>query len=246
MDGYLKLMMNLVKLKNVIKFFCISFSVFVFSCESKREKDKDSISSLANLNINKYVIDKYKNYEKIYTLINDSVSLYSNSLLKSFANLYIFDYEIDSMVCINSSNDKLVGTINVSIGKCSNCKLDNISLFLGKKIYGEWYFFLGGGHLKVPRDMYGKDAASPLSFHELSKIARKEMLSGAVIEKNGKLIIDDKWVDSFFYNNGYGKYSTSAQYDSVHWRIIMDKWKHKIDTNEYKPLQRKQFKKNNV
>ncbi len=88
--------------------------------------------------------------------------------------------------------------------------------------------------------MYGKDAMHPLSFHELSQIARENMLSSALIrDKNGNYIVNDDWVEKHFYYNGMcGHCKTQAQYDSTHWFKITDKWKHKIDTNEYKPLRK--------
>ncbi|MES2837522.1 MAG: hypothetical protein V4667_08365 [Bacteroidota bacterium] len=206
--------------------------------------------SCSNNNIsinNNYAKSRFNEYSDIYTTIVDSISIYTDSSLTLFLNEYYSEWQIDSLVCINSKKDKLVTTINSTPGVCKECKMDDITKLLGKKINGKWYFFKGGGSLAVPRDMYGKDATHPLSFYELSKIARKEMLAGAVIEKNGKLIIDDKWVDRHFYNNGFAQrgwdeIKDRPKYDSVHWFYIMDKWKHKIDTNEYKPLQRKQQK----
>jgi hypothetical protein len=144
------------------------------------------------------------------------------------------------MICLNSSSDKMVTTINISVGVCGDCRMDAITKLLGKKINGIWYFFEGGGTLIVPRDMYGKDAMHPLTFHELSQIARKEFLESALIKNAaGEYVVNDKWVDDHFYQNGFGNYKSKAEYDSVHWMMILQKWKYRIDTNEYKPLHRK-------
>lgn len=74
--------------------------------------------------------------------------------------------------------------------------------------------------------------------------------------------MNDKWIDEHFYNAGYDSFThhrkpgmvspgeeyqmprDKAKTDSVHWWLITDKWKHKIDTNEYKPLRRNKI--NNV
>jgi hypothetical protein len=145
------------------------------------------------------------------------------------------------MICLNSSSDKMVTTINISVGVCGDCRMDAITKLLGKKINGIWYFFEGGGTLIVPRDMYGKDAMHPLTFHELSQIARKEFLESALIKNAaGEYVVNDKWIDAHFYYNGIcADCKTHVQYDSVHWYEILHKWKEKIDTNEYKPLHRK-------
>ena len=64
--------------------------------------------------------------------------------------------------------------------------------------------------------------------------------------------MNDEWVNSHFYNNGFytfGKHREKglvspdeyfkmprdkAKFDSVHWSLILDKWNHKIDTNKFK------------
>ncbi|MES2837520.1 MAG: hypothetical protein V4667_08355 [Bacteroidota bacterium] len=212
---------------------------------------QDSINSSSENNFNIYVKQNFFKYSEIYNTINDSINCYLDSGLANFKFIYKYEWRVDSLLCINNRGDKLVTTINKSNGVGKNGVSDVVSGLLGKKINGIWYFFKGGGTLIVPRDMYGKDAMHPLSFYELSQIARKNYLSGAIIKNNkGELIINDKWVDDYFYNNGFAQRGWSEikdrpKYDSVHWFYIMDKWKHKIDTNEYKPLQRKQFKKVN-
>ncbi|MEO6903434.1 MAG: hypothetical protein ABI315_09780 [Bacteroidia bacterium] len=143
------------------------------------------------------------------------------------------------MICINSEGNKLVVTLNYSLNACDDCMSDLVSNLLGKKINNTWYFFIGGGHLIIPRNYYGKDAMHPLSFHELSQIARKNVLESSLIKNAaGEYIVNDKWVDAQFYQNGFGDYKTKEEYDSVHWTMILKKWKSRIDTNEYKPMYR--------
>jgi len=186
----------------------------------------------------KYVQLKYDNYRNIYILINDSINLYINSFLKEYAHIYKQAWQIDSLVCINSTKDALFTTINNSNGKGLGGVSDEITGLLGKKINGYWYFFEGGGTLIVPRDMYGKDEMHPLSFHELSVIARKEMFGeNAIIKKNGEYVVNDAWVERHFEYNGICSHcKTHKQFDSTHWQKITDKWKHKIDTVEFKKL----------
>lgn len=170
---------------------------------------------------------------------------------------YIYDWVVDSMICINSTQDKLVGIVVSSAGVYPEDVTDDATKFLGKKINGIWYFFKSGGSLAILRSSYGKTGKNPLSFHELSQIARKEMLEGALIKnEKGEFVVDDKWVEEHFYNAGfdtfnhhkiYGMVSPGEEYqmprdkektDSVHWHLILDKWNHKIDTNEYKPREK--------
>jgi len=217
-------------LKTENNFFLMLMCILVLSCSDSKEKRMDRCNKFVNANFSKYHSE--------YKTLNDSITMYVDSFLNDFLHIYGEEWEIDSMICINSSSNRFVTTLNNSNGVGKDCVMDAINKILGKKINNKWYF-LQGANLVVPRDMYGKDAMHPLSFHELSQIARTEFLSGALVKgKNGKYVVDDKWVDEHFYNLGWGRFKDTAKYDSVHWFYITDKWKHKIDTNQYKPLRK--------
>jgi len=219
-------------LKRDIRFIFILFFIY-FSCENVNTRSKSS-----NIKSDLYVKENFRKYSDKYKILKDSVTLYVDSLLATYQSQYLWDWEVDSLFCLNKLGDKLVTTININHGSCKECVSESVQKILGKKINGKWYF-LQGANLVVPRDMYGKDAIHPLSFHELSQIARTEFLSGALVKgKNGKYVVDDNWVDEHFYNLGWGRFKDTAKYDSVHWFYITDKWKHKIDTNQYKPLRK--------
>ena len=185
-----------------------------------------------------YVKRHFSSYSNVYQVINDSIKLFLDSTLGSVGFIYQEAWQVDSMVCIDLKEQKIYFALINSSGTGKGCTADVIGEFLGKKINGIWYFFRGGDNLIIPRDIYGKDEMHPLSFHELSQIARKEMLESALFKKDGEYVVSDKWIDDHFYQNGYGKYDTRAQYDSIHWMLITRKWKEKIDTNEYKPVKK--------
>lgn len=213
-------------------------------CASCSDVEKNSTIKISeyHLKSDSYVEANFTNYSKIYTIINDSINLYVDSLLDEFSTEYTTEWQLDSMVAINSANDKLVTTINISV---DTCIMDYVSKLYGKKINGKWYFFMGE-HLAVPRNYYGKDEKHPLSFHELSQIGRKNFLESALIKNaTGAYVINDKWIDVHFYDNSYtvekwDVVKDKAKYDSAHWNCIMRKWKKKIDTNKYKPFHKKE------
>ncbi len=219
------------KLEKGIK--CLLFISLLNSCSFIGSENKEKALD--------YVGKNFKAYDDVYGTINDSIALYIDSSLKNFTTEYSNLWQVDSLIIIKSDQSKLIATINISTGECKNCKMDQVSKILGKKINGKWYFFLGGGHLIVPRHMYSKSEMNPLSFHELSQIARKEFLESALIKnEKGEYVVDDKWIDKHFYYNGMCAHCrTQAQYDSTHWYKIIHKWSEKIDTNEFKPLRKK-------
>ncbi|MEO9218216.1 MAG: hypothetical protein ABI315_06520 [Bacteroidia bacterium] len=231
-------------LKKEIKVVLITL-LLCSSCNDNNENNGVIKIGDYQLNSNKYVDDNFNKYSKIYTLLNDSIGIYVDSLLKEFSTEYTTEWEVDSMLVINSANDKLVATINISIDTCNHCIMDQVSKLLGKKINGIWYFFMGGGHLAIRRNYFGKDEYHPLTFHELSQIGRKNFLESALIKNAaGEYIVNDKWIDAHFYNNGFASIGwdiikDKVKYDNVHRYDILHKWKVKIDTNEYKPFHRK-------
>lgn len=242
----------MLKRENKI-FYLLNCLIIFYSCSNSNNNG----NATNDLKSNIYTKNKFKEYSNIYTIVNDSVKLYSDSLLTEYLHIYGEDWQIDSMICINSNYDKLVTTINSSTGIGKNCKMDEVTKLLGKKINSKWYFFEGGGTLVVPREYYGKNEMNPLTFHELSQIARKNFLESALIKnEKGEYIVNDKWIDEHFYNNGFYTFGyhknpgmisegeeyqmprDKAKFDSVHWYYILHKWTEKIDTNEYKPLRK--------
>lgn len=196
---------------------------FLCSCSNKTELDT-------------YVDDNFKNYSILHELIKDSVEYYVKSNLSDFIGEYFWKWQVDSLVCVNSANDKLVTTINISSGISREAVSDEILKLLGIKKNNKWYFFHGGGALIVPRDMYKKTEMEPLSFHELSQIARKEFMNGSIKKGIGSAYVtDDRWINSHFEYNGIcGHCRTKKQFDSTYWELIKDKWNHRIDTTKLK------------
>lgn len=74
-------------------------------------------------------------------IIKDSVQIYADSLLKTFQSEFISEWELDSMVCINSKNDKLVAIVLYSSGAGKGVVGDDAEKMLGKKINSNCFFF---------------------------------------------------------------------------------------------------------
>jgi len=185
-----------------------------------------------------YVDRNFKKYKTSYEILNDSIAKYISSDLTFFIALKNYDWELDSMIIISQNGQLLVGTINISFGINENAKIDQSVEIYGKYLNNVWYFFRGLDVLAIPRKDYGKDGLNPLTLKEISDISRKYLLANGIKYQDDNFVINDDWIKNKFYKNGYNNYSTTLQYDSVHWHLIMDKWNHRIDTNEYKPSSR--------
>lgn len=233
MDGYLrKTKATMDMLENDIK-RPIQLLVLILFASACGNINKNEAVDKTNL----FVKTNFENYSDVYKMIIDSVDRYVEARLSSFKPEYVYGWDVDSMICLNKSGDRLVALTLERKGAGKGYYLDDVMRLLGKKIDGQWYFFHGGGTLSIPRESYGYSELNPPSQFQLSQIARENCLASALIkDENGNYVVSDAWVEKHFYNNGYGNFSSRAAYDSVHWKIILDKWKHKIDTNEYKPL----------
>jgi hypothetical protein len=217
-------------LKNAIKFLLpFIFVLLINSCGSNTSTPVKS---------NSYISSNFNSYKDVYGILNDSIKTYVDSLVGTFTPEYMYGWVVDSMICINSSNDKLFAITIEQPRAGTGFLSDDAMELLGKKINGKWYFFSARGSLVIPRDMYGYSETKQPSQYFLSQIARKQMMESTLVKKDGEYVVSDEWIDQKFYNNGWGVFKTHAEYDSVHWVMITRKWKEKIDTNEYKPLRK--------
>jgi len=103
-------------------------------------------------------------------------------------------YQLDSLICFNRNNDKLVGAL---------LSEDGIKFFYGVKIKNRWYFF-DGATIVLLKEFYPNDAW-PLSYNKLHEIAMKEVFSGYLIkDEKGNWVINDKFFEYHFKGSGWG------------------------------------------
>ncbi len=216
-------------LRNVYRLVFVVYSLLIFSCSS------NSLSS----KISKEFIDaNFKDYEPVYNLLLDSSNFYVESALKTFGGEYTSNWFLDSMICINSTNDKLVGILISSKGNGSENFIDMATKILGKQIDGKWYFWKGIETFAIVREEFGYSENNAPPVIVLSSLARHYLLTSALVKQQSNYEVNDEWINKIFYTTGYDPTYTKEQSDSLHWHLIMDKWNHKIDTNEYKPLKK--------
>src|SRR5574337_1882422 len=121
MGGYLRLKTHQKKamLKREIRFICLFICLFIYSCVNIEKKTELKTST--------YVDNNFKLYSNEYKTIADSVAMYVNSALNEYLHIYNQEWQIDSLICLNSTRDKLVTTINNSTGACSIGVSDEIT-----------------------------------------------------------------------------------------------------------------------
>ncbi len=146
----------------------------------------------------KYVNTNFDNYNYIYNEAKDWIHEMIETRNKVVAPLIYYSYfEMDKLILFNKAKTKCVGTINISsIATNKAASADRIRRFQGVKINNKWYFFMGAS-LVLPRDYYKYDKYEPLSFEELSYLARKEFLLPFCKIENGQLVENHEAIDKY-------------------------------------------------
>jgi len=141
-------------------------------------------------------------------------------------------WTIDSMVIFNSDSSRLFAYV-MNKGRKSDYHYD----LAGAKINGKWYFFFGSSTV-IDRASYQDSIYSPLTFDELSYLAR-ENLSGAFYkDENGEVKVKESFFDFMDDPKGWGlpPGSTRKDIDSLIVAGNKEMYTYKIDPLEIEQI----------
>lgn len=186
---------------NNIKFFiCLA----LFSCSENVQYKKNSLLKEESIK----VVTKTE-YESVYNNLKDSVKLWTlNQLTLYTFKKGEFSYAIDSLICFNSSGNRMINALH-SITERSDGTSDGLIFMYGEKIDSKWYFFRGGAVI-ISRKILNQEVNKPLKYNILHEAALKEVYSG-YLNMAGK--INEKWFTSHFEGPGWGDLSTQHYSD---------------------------------
>ncbi len=198
------------------------FLMFVFvSCLNRNENDEN----FEKLNKIESEINKKIPFNKtFYSMICDSIETWSNSNLSFIYGKQNNDWTVDSLICINKKNDKIITVIHK---RClqSDCKMDDIQYLYGAKILSNWYFFVGPTIVN-----YQEKKGTATSFEKLHEIAMDEVFSGYLIEnkKTGEWEINEAFFADLTSGAWYDKNKfvpkTQADWDKIYLQIVANNW----------------------
>ena len=184
----------------------------VVACYQGEQESKERNQKI--LQLSKTIIGRQE-YDKLYKQVSDSLDLWCSAKLPAYESVWYYNYRLDSVLCFNSSKNRMVTGILIQCDK-STCQMDDVEYFYGAKIKGQWYFFRGGGTMAVLRENYQKDIRSPLSFEKLHELAMSNMFRG-YIKKNaaGEWEINDAFFTHHFEGLGWGDFDNQSHEDTV-------------------------------
>jgi hypothetical protein len=169
----------------------------------------------------------------IYKQINDSITNWIKFELGYFKYLgNSIDYKVDSLICFNSSKNKLTTCIHKRQFLKEGVS-DDLQFFHGVKISEDWFFFEGPSVMLL-RERYQNDIHTALSFQKMHEIALKEIYSGYLNEK-GEIN------DSFFSDLTSGAWCTDCKtqqdWDNAYLMWVRRNWEGRDTTKPIMQLQ---------
>jgi hypothetical protein len=215
----------------VDKFKISIYSIFIllsFSCVKSEEK-----RTLKN-----YTVYNFSSYAQIHQAIRDTLDSYIKDSLETSKYLhYQRDFIIDSLIIFNTDSTRLLTCLIKRDTGHKHAIFDYIENIGGAKINGKWYFFFGLSTV-IDRATYQDSIYSPLTFDELSYLARVNFSDAFYQDENG----DVKTRESFFGfmddPNGWGLPPGSKRKDIDSVIVARNKEMHtrKIDPKEIEQI----------
>jgi nitrogen regulatory protein PII-like uncharacterized protein len=172
----------------IISFVLLSLMLSMQSCMSQEEKVEC---------LNELLKTKYN--QELASILQDSIESWSSKNLKNMARFKESEstWKIDALIG-NSSSDKLFGWVLEIDTDDGKEKLDYINYFSGENRDGQWYFYLHN----MPSNWADreKNENRKYTFEQLSKIARKEVVNGGLVNDDCK--INDSYINGWIDRKG--------------------------------------------
>ncbi len=209
----------------VFKIFIVLF--FLSSCKYNTNNNKISNPLLPTLKIK----------SDLLKLAEDTISKWKSDSLNSAKYLYDFDtYILQDLVLNNDSTRMFTYAISIDTGY-KHSVFDYQYDLGGAKINDKWYFFFGSSTV-VDRATYQDSIYSPLTYDELSYLARKNLSGAFYQDENGDIKVRESFFDFMDDPNGWGlpSGSTRSDIDSVIVARNIEMHSRKIDPKEIEKI----------
>ena len=216
--------------KQGIKFFIILF-IFI-SCGEKNIV----IESRNDIYLNK----KFNEYSLVYTSLLDTLNAWKLDSMAISKGYFFSDcWKLDSMIVFNKDSSRLYTNILHRSCKHKGGIFDYLQAIGGAKIDSQWYFFFGMQPV-IDRASYQDSIHAPLSFDELSYLAREHLLGAYTIQEDGTITTNDSFFDFMYNRGGWGLPDSSSleQLDSLIIAKTTEVRKMKIDPKEIEDIKR--------
>ena len=204
----------------------------VFSC-----RDAEIDISDNNRRYDNYIKSEFKKYQYVYSCLNDTLKFWKEDSV-ALSKPYFFDNlnKVDSMMVFNTDSTRCYCNF---VMQSVSCQMDVIQGIGGARIHGKWYFFFGSS-TAIDRASYQDSIYSPLSFDELSYLAREHLHKAYSTDQNGAIITNDQFFEFMYNRRGWGlsENSTIQQLDSFIVARTQEERLKKLDVEELNYIKR--------
>lgn len=189
-----------------IKSTLIILLIVVVSCSKQNNKTELFSSPF----IEKKIIDSKFIYKE---LLDSILSWRYESLSVSKPYFVNEQWKIDNLIILSSDSTRLFATM---MRQKKTVPADGLEDIGGAKINGKWYFFFGSSTV-IDRASYQDSIYSPMTFDELSYLARENMSGAFFQDENGDVKVRETFFDFMDDPNGWGlpPESTRTDIDSL-------------------------------
>ncbi len=211
--------------------FVICLLLYIFSCNSDRIIDTRN---------DDYLESCFNNYASIYHQINDTLQRWRIDSLESMIYMMNRDTEVlDSMIVFNSDSTRLFTYILLRDDQYKDAVFDNLQALGGFKINGIWLYFMGM-QIVIDRDSYQDSIYSPLTFIELSFLAREHLQNAYTINNDRSILPNDSFFEFMYNRRGWGlsEESSLEQLDSFILKRSQEMRKKKLNVEELNEIKR--------
>lgn len=194
-------------LKSVSKFLIAFF--LLSSCSQQHNKNASELlyNKIHAKSVEILGVDGYNN---LHAQMSDSLKMWMKADLRGFTSLKYKEF-IDSLYCINSAQDKIIGIQLGFNGFQEKTQTDGFEEFYGAKIKGKWYFWTGGYTPVERKGLKGHDPRNPLSYKQVHRVAVSSL--GGYLDANGN--IRDEWFEARFSGDGWCSFKDRYIYKSI-------------------------------
>lgn len=209
--------------------------LFLISCAHYEKIHFDTLQK-------EFLKNNFDKYNYIYVAITDTLYKWKTDSLANSGPYFIesiHNSKLDSLIYFNSDSTRLFTYHLEQNVVYKNSSVDNLATLAGAKINNKWYFFFGPS-IVIDRGSYQDSIYAPLTFDELSYLARQHMQPALYQDSTGKVRVYDKWFD--FINNrkdwGLPTSSSLEQLDSLILKKYKDVRSEKIDKTELEEIKK--------
>jgi len=165
--------------------------------------------------IREYIAQNFDSYNEEYNIVQDTLNEWVKMKYKQAHDLIFHNWQLDTLLFVNSSKDKLFGSILISTEKAKASTQEAIKRVNGLKVNGEWRIIIGSKKILL-KGVYQRSKVSPLGFERMSIINHMGFGKSYFERRDGKVLNQNIFKNMTLATAIYG--SETVRSDDFAWK----------------------------